>query len=484
MVAVASMAAGAYGYYLLRPVEAKHTASTETANPQPHSVHESPAASAETLEFPQDRWQSAGIKIQPVKTAAMTEAIELTGKIALNEDRLAHIFPLVEGRVDEVKIRFGQRVQQGELLVVVQSQEVGQGMLQLYQNRQKLAFARDKHAWTEDVNKNAQSMIELMRQRTAIEEIEATLKERTLGQHREKLMSAYILLQKTQAAVERLAPLSPGGAVPARQILEAEAEHNAARAALLSLLEQTMQDAAQASKLAAQDVLELQTRIAVSETNLKILGFRDEDLVQIEPGKRGEELAHYPVTAPFHGTVITKDVVLLERVGPEEPILTIADLSTVWVTADIYETHLPLLSRLSDQVVRVRCDAWPDQQFEARIFYTGDVVQESTRTIALRAVANNTDGRLKPGMFVRVELPSLDSQRVIQVPVAAIQDHAGQSFVFIHTGGNSFQKSPVVSGRHNQDVVEIVSGLQGDEQVVVDGGFALKSQLLADLLAE
>ena len=352
-------------------------------------------------------------------------------------------------------MRFGQQVRQGDLLVVVQSKEVGQGMLRLFQDRLKFELAQVSDRWIQDVGQNVQSMIQLMREEAPVESIEQSLKDRPLGDYREKLMTAYIAYLKFRAHLERLSPLSSSGVVPARQILEAQAETDAARAALLSLWEQISQDTIQASRLSAQAIRELQTSIAVAETNLSILGIDENDLREIDPAVQGERLAHYPVRAPFDGTVISKDVVLLERVGPEQQILTIADLSTVWVTADIYETHLPLLAQLVDQTLRLRCEAWPEREFEARIFYTGDVVQESTRTIALRAVASNPDRLLKPGMFVSVMLPSLKHGEVVQVPLTALQDHGGQSFVFIQAGGR-ICPPPGQAGAANREAVEIL----------------------------
>lgn len=480
---------GVVGYYFRGHLGSPHANRTHDVAKPPMTSHAdqatpASAGSPESIEFPRERWKSAKLRVQIAEKSAMTESIELTGKIALNEDKLAHIFPLVEGRVDEVKVRFGQRVKKGDLLVVVQSKEVGQGMLQLFQDRLKLEFAEIKNRWTQDVGKNTLSLIEMMRAGATVESIEQSLKDRTMGDYREKLMTAYVAHLKAQAHMKRLSPLSESGAVPARQIMEAESELNAARATLQSLLEQISQDAVQASRLATQTAKELRTSIAVAETNLKILGFEDKDLKDIDPSEKGAKLAHYPVTAPFDGTVISKDVVLLERVGPERQILAIADLSSVWVTADIYETHLPLLSQLTDQTLQLRCDAWPDRRFEAKIFYTGDVVQEATRTIALRAIAVNSEGLLKPGMFVTVELPSLDTGEVLQVPIAAIQDHEGQSFVFIQTGDQTFVRRDITLGRRNREVVEIRSGVQAQDRVVVEGGFALKTKMLADLLAE
>lgn len=438
----------------------------------------------ETIELPQASWKAASLELSPARRSPLASSVSLTGKIALNEDHVAHIFPLVDGRVDEVKVQFGQKVKKDELLVVVQSKEVGQLMLQLYQDRLQLAFTLTKDRWTQAVSKNTQTMIGLMQQAASIDDIEKQLHERPLGDYRDKLMTAYIGHYRARKHLERLAPLTQEGAVTGKQLLEAEAEANAARATLQSLTEQLHQDAGQLSIISSQSVQELQTRVAVDETSLKILGFHDDALKNVDPVKQGETISHYPIYSPFDGTIISKDVVLLERVGPERQILSIADLSTVWVSTDIYEEHLPLLERLEGQTLRLRSNAWPGKTFEAKIFYTGDVVDDSSRTISMRAVADNREGLLKPGMFVNVELPSIEQAEVLQVPADAVLDHEGVSFVFVHVDGDRFARRDVRLGRRAAQSVEILSGLEPDEQVVVRGGFALKSRMLADLLAE
>ncbi len=483
---------GGYALYHYRttlshaPSAVKDQATSETVE---HS-HSDEAKSASTatgpavIEFPRAQWAPANLAIEPVKKAPMSEKITLTGKVTLNEDKLAHVFPLVEGRVEKVEVGFGQRVKKGDSLVVIQSKEVGDRMLQLFQNRLRLSFANIKNKWTQDVGENTLSLIEMMRRNGSIEEIERAFKDRTMGDYRERLMSPYVAYLKAKVHVSRLAPLSKDGAISGRQLIDAESEHDATHAVLVSLLEQVSQDVKQAAQLSTQTVEEALTSVAVSEANLKILGFNDAELKEIDPARQGNSLAHYLVTAPFDGTVISKDVVLMERVGPERQILTIADLSSVWVTADIYESHLPLLTQLRDKPVKVHSEAWPGRTFEAQIFYTGDVVQEGTRTIALRSIATNDEGLLKPGMFVTVTLPDLNTKDVLQIPLSAIQDHEGKPFVFIQIGDDQFERRDVTPGRRNQDVVEIQKGLTVNDRVVSSGGFALKSKMLAELLAE
>jgi len=484
LAALAVAAAGAY-WFRVRPTDdARGNATAEHAgiSPPPEAAG-APLPAATTITLPRASWKAAAIELQPATVATLEQVTTLTGKITLNEDRVAHIFPLVEGRVDEVNVGLGDAVRKGQQMAVIQSREVGQAMLQLAQDRLQLSFAQRKDAWTQSVSANTQTMIELLRANAPIEEIETELKDRPLGEHRDKLMTAYIEHGTSRRNLDRLTPLQGQGIVAARQIFEAEATWTTARATLQSLLEQIEQDAKQAAVMSSQTVQELQTRVSVDETALKILGFDDAAIATIDP-KQGEALAHCPIHAPFDGTVISKDVVLLEHVGPTNQILGVADLSTVWLSADVYEEHLRLLKRVQDHTVHFRSEAWPGEVFEARIFYTGDLVDSETRTISLRAVADNRERVLKPGMFVTVELPAMAQATVLQVPLTAIQVHEGTSFVFVHAGDDSFERRNVTLGRRNPRVVEILDGVVAGDAIVVDGGFALKSRMLADLLAE
>ncbi len=459
-------------------------------SPQVHPVSsitpEDPTieATSDAIVLPEESWKAAAIELKRVECKPLAMSVELTGKIALNEDHIAHIFPLVDGRVEEVKVQFGDRVQRGQELVVVQSKEVGQAMLQLYQDRLHRDFAITKDRWNQEVAKNTQEMLQHIRDHLDVDELEKRMANKPMGEFRQRLMSAYINQYRSEKHFERLSPLTAEGVVTGRQLLEAETERDAARATVQSLIEQTQQDVMQAAVVSQQTVKDLQTRVAVDETTLEILGIDAAAIQQVDPARQGESLSHYPIYAPFDGTVISKDVVLLEHVGPDRQILSIADLSTVWVTTNIYEEHLPLLKDVGHKKIYLRNKAWPDRTFEAEIFYTGDVVDETSRTVSMRALADNRDGLLKPGMFVNVELPENNPDKVIQVPVASLQEHQGKQFVFVHLEGDQFARRDIAVGRSNGQSIEILAGLESNDEVVVRGGFALKSRMLAELLSE
>ncbi|RCS53898.1 efflux RND transporter periplasmic adaptor subunit [Bremerella cremea] len=465
-----------------------HTEAVGPAATDKSEAASAPADSSEgsqNIEFPPDRWETASIEVAPAEVLPFRQIFELTGKVEINDDRRAHIYPIVDGVAEEVNIHLGDRVKKGDVLAIVQSKEAGQAKLKLFQDRLERDFVTTRDGWTQEIVTNTRNLIELIRNDAPLEEIKQQLQGKPIGEYRDKLLSAYINKYTLEKTVERLSPLTQDGAISGKQMIEAKAQLDAARFTLQSLLEQIQHETVQESLRSTHSVKELDTRVSVDEAALKILGLNDEDLKNVEPASQGEAVSHVPVLAPFDGTVISKDVVLMERVGPDTQIVSLADLSTVWVTADIYEDHMPLLNELDGRTIQLRSSVWPDQKFEAKVFYTGDIVDQSTRTISLRAIADNSKRMLKPGMFINVLLEmGEENEQTLQVPLTAIQEHEGRTFVFVYLGDGQFAIRDVTRGRQNAQNVEILSGLKPGEEVVVNGGFALKSRMLASLLEE
>lgn len=437
----------------------------------------------EAVVFPEASWEAASIRVTAASVGLIEQITSVTGKVTLNEDQLAHLYPLVEGQVDEVNVGLGDTVERGQQMAVIQSREVGDAMLALAQNRQQLSFLKQQDAWTQTITSNTLEMISLLRRDPTVKEVEKQLRDRPLGSYRDKLMNAYIEMSTSRKNLERLEPLRSQGILASRQIDEAQADWETDRATMQSLLEQLGQDARQEAIRSTQKVTELHTRVVIDEAGLKILGFEDEEISVIDP-EQGAALARCPIDAPFGGTVISKDVTLMEHVGPANQILAVADLSTVWLSADVFEEQLPLVVGLRDRKVRFRSAAWPGETFEGTVFYAGDMVDRETRTVNMRVVADNSQRKLKPGMFVSVDLPDLKAATVLQVPTTAVLDHEGRTFVFVHSGGDQFERRDVELGRQSVAAVEIVSGLEAGDPVVVSGGFALKSRMLSALLEE
>jgi membrane fusion protein, heavy metal efflux system len=145
---------------------------------------------------------------------------------------------------------------------------------------------------------------------------------------------------------------------------------------------------------------------------------------------------------------------------------------------------MAMLPRLKDHTIRFRTAAIPDQTFEANVFSTGSIVNEASRTLPLTAVAENSELALKPGMFVDVELPGDDIGETLSIPSSAVQEHEGQTFVFVHRGDDRFERRDVKVGRKLNETMEIIAGVREGDHIVNEGGFFLKSQMLSEQFAD
>lgn len=468
------------GLCLLVPINA---AAQSTASPSPGAspLQQLPA----TISLTPAQQAATQVKVAPAIEKPFSRSMSLTGKVALNEEKLAHIYPIVSGQVDSVNVSLGDTVQEGDILVCVHSREVGTAKLDLYQAQLQLELARLKLSLQNELASNTRELLAALRQTDEISAIQERFTGRPMGDYRERLLQAYAAFIKSEADVQRLSGAADSGAISSKQLLAAKATRNADAATFFARLEQIDYELQTSQLQATQLVREAETRVAVATTSLRIMGCELSDLQDLDPVKQGEAVSDYFIRAPFSGTVIHKDVVLREQVRPETQIMAIADMSTVWIVADVYEKDAPLLQALKDAPVIVRNAAWPDREFEAKIFFTGEIMDEATRTISMRAIADNAHHLLKPGMFVTIEFASQpDDQPVIQIPSGAVMEHAGAQFVFVQLDDATYQRRDVEIGQSDGATTVIRRGIGKAEHVVVSGGFVLKSKMLEALLGD
>ncbi len=362
--------------YFAGPVAASNNRlSSQNSLPEPNQDEPVDVREADEKELgtdivrlPQEQWAASQLVIAPVTRDQLKQTIKLTGQVSLNEDRIAHLYPMVSGSVDAVYVTLGQVVKKDELLVLIHSREIGQAKLELYQAKLQLEMATVKDRLQQEIARNAKELLETLRANKDIQQIEQQFRNRAMGDFRERLLAAYANYLKSDADVKRLESVTQSGAISGNQLLTAQANRNADFATFQARIEQIDYEIETSILLSSQAVKESQTRVEVASTSLKILGSEETDVSTSQPDR---SISHYPIRAPFEGTVISKDVVLKEQVRPDVMVLGIADLSTVWISADIYEKHVPLLNRLNDQAIVVRNEAFPDKSFSAQVFYTG-----------------------------------------------------------------------------------------------------------------
>lgn len=478
------LGAGATWVFKTRNTPSEVPLVSKAARVEQPEVSGKESKQADSIELSEELWKPSGITLQNPQEELLAASVNLTGKVSLNEDRISHIYPMVEGTVDTVSVTLGQNVNADDLLVVIHSREIGQAKLNLYQARLQREIAIVKRDLQTRIAENTRRLIEELRQRRPIQDIESRFRTLTMGDYRERLLASYAGYLKSQADVSRLENVKDSGAVSGKLLMTAQSNRDADLATFQARIEQIEYEMQTDILLANQTVKEAETRIAVDATSLRILGVDSKDIESVDPTTQGEAISHYPIRAPFEGTVITKDVTVREQVRPSSSVLTVADLSTVWITADVFEENVPLLKSLDQQTVSIVNEAWPEKSFSAKVFYTGEIMDEKTRTIALRAIAQNPERLLKPGMFVNVIIPSLKTSRSLTIPSDAVLEHEGKKFVFVHKGGTHFDRRDIQLGQRAQGKTVVLRGLIPSDQVVVQGAFVLKSKMLADLLGE
>ena len=183
---------------------------------------------------------------------------------------------------------------------------------------------------------------------------------------------------------------------------------------------------------------------------LRVLGLTDEVLASIDRGEPGVRAGSLPVRAPLEGTIIEKHAVVGELVEPGSDVMLLADLTTVWVWADIYEQDLPRLIQARNQgpiPVNVLVRAFPGQPFEGKIDYVGATMEERTRTVKVRATVENTDRLLRPGMFCEIRMGVGAREEVLAIPKGALLSDEGRDFVFRHWKEDYYVRRPVQKGR-------------------------------------
>ena len=218
--------------------------------------------------------------------------------------------------------------------------------------------------------------------------------------------------------------------------------------------------------------------VEAARQRLTLWDLPPEEIAALEQSGRPREAVTF--RAPVSGFVIEKAAIKGMRVMPGQTLYKVADLSVVWIEADVYEQEAAL-ARVGQRAT-VMLDAYPGESFQGRAVYIYPFVEENTRTIKLRFEFANRGGRLKPGMFANVELQSTGGAG-LTVPADAVLDSGTEQVVFVAEGEGTFTPRRVRAGRRLRDRVEILDGVKEGEQVATGATFFLdsESQLRAGL---
>ncbi len=211
--------------------------------------------------------------------------------------------------------------------------------------------------------------------------------------------------------------------------------------------------------------------VKAAEERWQLFGVPDQAIVDME--QSGKVQRNIPVESPASGYIIERDALPNEYVQPDTELYTIADLSTVWVYANVFQNDVGKL-RPGDQA-QVTVDAYPGRHYNGRIDQILPQVDMTTRTVRVRLVFSNPGVMLKPGMYVNVAI-SVRLGRQMVIPASAVLQTGTRTVAFVDHGNGSLEPRTVEIGPQLDDSVVVLSGLKAGEKVVSSANFLVDSE--------
>lgn len=395
---------------------------TVLASATPTPTTDSPVVPgvAGKISIPLDSPKLTYIKVEPVLSASVPGAeVTAPGSVEANPNLISHVHLPVSGRIRRVMVREGDSVQTGQALLTVVSPEATEAQAAL---READASLRQQQA-------------------TAIEARVGVTKARTM-------------LRKAQLDCQRVRDLFKHDAIAKKEVLWAETDLIQARSDLENSLALVSQ--AQAgidSAVAARDQ-------AVNKLRILEVGANDPD---------PEIVVHSPLT----GKILEMSVVAGEYHSDlGASVMTVADLSSVWVVSNVPESDIRWIS--VGEPVHLTLDAYPGQQFEGRVARLADVLDPKTRTVKVMTSLPNPFGKFRPEMFGRIHhIHNQHKLAVIPAP-AVLQTGDGKKIVYVQTQPGTFEPRTVDIGQRQGANVAVLRGISPGERVVVDGAMLLR----------
>lgn len=270
----------------------------------------------------------------------------------------------------------------------------------------------------------------------------ATLNSTELGQAQLTYLKALSQQKLQERAVERARMLLEAEVIGAAELQKRESELFAARAEMNSSADQ-----------------------------LKVLGMSPGAIKKLAASGNINSSSH--VNATLNGTVIERNVTIGQVVQPAEALFTVADLSHVWVVAEVPEAQSDLVNE--GESVQIEIPALQNRRISGKLIYVGDTVHPETRTVTVRTDIINNDRSIKPDMLANMLIQGKPHNQPVVAAAAVVREN-DKDHVFVQTGPTQFRLRPVKLGEESSGQRPVISGLQAGEKVVMEGAFHLNNE--------
>ena len=446
--------------------------------PPPAEPPDAAKAPAGTVTLPKGKREAIHPKLEPARRETLPVEVAAAGRIETT-DQHVNVQPRVPGVVRSVAVALGQAVKAGQLLATLDSPDVGSARLAVRRGQRELSIARTDAEWKSTVAANVEELVRLLRQNKEATDLEKRFAGRPLGSRRAELMATYADMEIAAHEANQKADLRKQNLIGEHPSALAQHTFEGARAKFEAMLEQVDYDAAQQKRLADQQVRLAEAAVIEAAQRLRILGVAEHLPDPNTMPAEGDDIAAYPILAPWDGTITMRNAVASLRVEPTDALFTVVDLSTVRAVANLPESDYADLPELTGATLRMTVASSPGRTFRATVVYVAPEVDPTTRTVRLVAEIANPDGGLKPGMFARIVLDGRKAEPALTVPAAAVVEIDGKPGVFLPgKGEGTFVFHPITPGRESSGRRVVSAGLEPGATVVAAGAFDLKSELV------
>jgi len=419
--------------------------------------------------------RKAGIKVERVARRLMSATIEVPAEVEFDATRLTRLTPLVAGVVREVPVELGSNVQAGDRLAVIDSPMLGEAKSVYIERSQNLKLANADLDRVDTISQGTRRMLEVCTRDAKSSQILEALNDSPVGESKAKLLRAHASLQLARSDAVRATTLQQRKLNSERDFDAAQSALAAAEADFVAIREEVHFNAEQARLTAHRAVEVARAALEAAKRKLHILGLSKDQIDQI--GSESQEtLSKFELRSPVAGRIVERRVSVGEFVDTASILFVVVDTSEMWLMADVYERNLPQLRVGLATLFSV--DGMPGASFGGNITWISSQVDDRTRTVRLRADLPNPEGLLRAKMFGLGRIILHDNERVVGVPVDAVQTDGCCQLVFVEESETVFQPRKVVLGAEANGFVEVLKGLDEGEVVASAGSFLMKTEIL------
>lgn len=417
----------------------------------------------------------AGIEVERVRLRPMSATIAVPAEVEFEATRLTRLTPRVDGVVLEAPVNIGAVVGVNELMAVVDSPVLGEAKSQYIERAQDLKLAEADLQRVSTIFQGAQRMLEVCTPQTEPDKVREALAESPVGEAKAQLLRAHAALLLARSEAARAAALLEKKLSSERDFQAAQSALAAVEVEFVAIKEETAFNVERERLAAHRGVEVARSALESAERRLHILGLSEEQIGRIgtEPD---DLLSRFELRSPAAGRVVERMVAVGESVEARDVLFVVADASTMWLMADLYERDL-IQMRIGLPVF-FTVDGMPGASFEGKVTWISSQVDDRTRTVRVRADLPNPDGLLRAKMFGRARIVLHDNDEVVTVPAGAVQTDGCCQLVFVQESATVFQPRKIVLGADANGIVEVLRGLQENELVASTGSFLMKTEIL------